>query len=184
MHQASYDHCKIFVEDYLKQNANLRVADIGSCDVNGVYKPLFARDGWEYVGFDQSSGKNVDVVMAPETIAEHAGKFDVVISGQTLEHVRMPMFFVNTIAKLAKPNGLIWIIAPNTFHFHEFPIDCYRFWPDGMRSVLESCGLDVLHCRMVGIDTYGLARRPGDDCVRYQSIVSAVENLENILAAS
>lgn len=159
MHQASYDHCKIFVEDYLKQNATLRICDVGAMDHNGTYKPLFVRDGWEYVGFDQSPGKNVDVVMTPEIIAEHAGKFDVVISGQTLEHVRMPWVWINEVKALAKPDGLIWIIAPNTFHYHPYPKDCWRVFPDGMEALFEWAGLEMVYSRMVGIDTFGLAKR-------------------------
>jgi 2-polyprenyl-3-methyl-5-hydroxy-6-metoxy-1,4-benzoquinol methylase len=159
MHQPSYDLCKIFVADHLAQNATLRVADVGAADVNGTYKPLFARDGWEYVGFDQSPGKNVDVVMTAETIAERANSFDVVISGQTLEHVRMPWVWIHDVKALAKPGGLIWIIAPNTFQYHAYPLDCWRVFPDGLEALFEWAELEMIYSRMVGIDTFGLARK-------------------------
>lgn len=160
MHQTSYDHCKIFVEDYLDKLETLKIADVGSQDINGTYHNLFTRDGWDYIGFDECSGKNVDVVMTQETLIEHFHQFDVVISGQTLEHTLRPWEWVQDVATLAKPGGLIWIIAPNTWAFHEFPRDCWRVFPDGLRALFESVKLETIYSRMVGADTFGLARKP------------------------
>lgn len=150
----------MFVDQSLMSRWGLRIADVGSCDVNGTYRKLFERNDWQYVGFDMVQGPNVDVVLTPETLAEHAGQFDVVVSGQTLEHVPRPFQFVQQLASLLKPGGLLWVIAPNTFHFHEHPVDCWRVWPDGLRATFEDAGLDVVYCSKVGIDTFGLARKP------------------------
>lgn len=157
MHQTSMDHCRIFVEERLLSLGPLRIADVGAQDVNGSYRKLFDREGWEYVGFDESHGKNVDVVLTPETLAANRDLFDVVISGQTLEHTLKPWVWIREVASLAKPGGLIWIIAPNTWMFHEFPRDCWRVFPDGLRALFDEAGLKTLYSRMVGADTFGLA---------------------------
>ena len=120
-----------------------------------------------YTGFDVRPGPNVNVVLAdPEhwnTPAEHLAAFDVVVSGQVMEHVRRPWRWIRDVASLCKPGGLIWISAPNSDVFHEHPIDCFRFWPDGMRAVLGEAGLEVLSCGQFGPDTTGICRKPDQE---------------------
>ena len=160
MHHSSYDLCRNFVEDSLSDKKTLSIADVGSKDVNGSYRPLFDREGWHYVGLDDAAGKNVDVVLTPKTWKENANKFDVAISGQCLEHVLRPWKWIDDVASIVKPGGLVWIIAPNTFQFHEYPRDCWRIWPDGLRAIFEEGKLETIYCRRVGIDTFGLAKKP------------------------
>ncbi len=65
MHQSSYDKMTSFKEKYLsgRINEKLRIYDIGSCDVNGTYKPIFNGPYWEYNGVDTAKEKNVDIVI-------------------------------------------------------------------------------------------------------------------------
>jgi SAM-dependent methyltransferase len=143
---------------------SLRIADVGSYDVNGTYRDLFVRPGWEYVGFDIREGVNVDYVLAGsenwQLPQEHRQAFDVVISGQCMEHVAAPWKWIVNVASLCKPGGLIWLAVPNTEVFHEHPIDCWRVYPDGMRAILREAGLVELLCRIVGPDTITIARKP------------------------
>ncbi len=161
MHASSNDLMRNFIREHLADRESLSVADVGSCNVNGSYKPLFDRPDWSYSGFDQSAGPNVDHVCdCEQTIhSEYCGQFDLVISGQTMEHVRRPWLWMQGVVQLAKPGGLVFVIAPNTFAFHEYPIDCWRVWPDGMRAVMEDAGLMVLKAGHVGIDTDGLGEK-------------------------
>ncbi len=163
MHQSSMDRCREFVEEYLDVSTPLAIADVGSYDVNGTYRPLFANELWTYTGFDVAAGPNVDVVVeSPERWglrSENLAKFDVVISGQTLEHVRRPWVWIKQVAELCRPGGLIWICAPNTWVYHEYPIDCWRIWPDGMRALFDEAGLTEVACGCLGDDTFGIARR-------------------------
>lgn len=158
MHATSNDLMRNFVAEHLAGRESLSIADVGSFNVNGSYKPLFDKPGWRYTGFDLSEGPNVDHVIDCERAipAEHRERFDVVISGQTMEHVRRPWLWMSGVSHLAKPGGLVFVIAPNTFAFHEYPIDCWRVWADGMRAVMEDAGLTVLKAGHVGIDTFGL----------------------------
>lgn len=163
MHTSSMDRCREFVERYLDASAPLRIADVGSYDVNGTYRSLFVNERWSYTGFDVAAGPNVDVVVeAPERWglgSEHLAQYDVVISGQTLEHVRKPWVWIKQVAELCRPGGLIWICAPNTWCYHEHPIDCWRIWPDGMRALFDEAGLTEVACGYLNDDTVGIARR-------------------------
>ncbi|MDB5392238.1 MAG: methyltransferase family protein [Planctomycetaceae bacterium] len=163
MHPSTYERCQEFVERYLADLPRLKIADVGSYDVNGTYRPLLNRQGWEYAGFDLEAGPNVDVLLqSPESWrldSRYIGHFDVVISGQVLEHVQRPWKWIHEVASLAREGGLIWVCAPNTWEFHEFPIDCWRVWPDGMRALFEDADIDVLDCSFVGRDTVAIGRK-------------------------
>ncbi len=54
-----------FCRDYLKTRRDqpLTIVDLGSCDYNGNYRPIFAQPPWRYLGVDLSAGKNVDLVL-------------------------------------------------------------------------------------------------------------------------
>ena len=140
----------------------LVIADVGSFDCNGTYRELFDCEGWTYTGFDMRAGTNVDVIHEfgtglPE---QYCGAFDVVISGQCMEHVAAPWRWIVDVAALLKPGGLLWLAVPNTEVFHEHPIDCWRVYPDGMRAIFREAGLTEISCYAQGPDTIGIARKP------------------------
>ncbi|MDD4478561.1 MAG: class I SAM-dependent methyltransferase [Mesotoga sp.] len=120
-----------------------RVLDVGSMDVNGSYKPLF--QDHDYQGLDIAPGPNVDIVAPdPYDWPIEDNSFDVVISGQCLEHVEYPWRTVEEIARVLKPGGMCCIIAPSNGPEHRYPIDCYRYMPDGMKAMAKDAGLKVV----------------------------------------
>jgi SAM-dependent methyltransferase len=128
----------------------LRIADVGSCDVSGNYRNIFQRPGLAYVGLDVVAGPNVDIVLASENDWSNVpeGSFDVVISGQTLEHTRRPWLFAKSLARIVKAGGLLCVIAPYAWEYHACPIDCWRVYPEGMRAILEDAGLRIIQLEM------------------------------------
>jgi len=168
MHESTYREMEKFSD--LLPMSPLSIADVGSMDVNGTYKPIFGKPGWTYTGLDISAGKNVDRVLAApyqwSNVADE--EFDVVISGQALEHTEYPWIFAKELARIVKKGGYVCVIAPYQWEFHEYPIDCYRFFPDGMRAILGQAALKVIFCYMAENspdprykgDTVGIARRP------------------------
>lgn len=158
MHPTAYADAQEFVAKYLDGRGSLSVADVGSYDVNGTLKPLFARDGWTYTGLDIAAGPNVDQVLpsAYDWPAQLQGRFDVVVSTQVVEHVPHPWRWIRSVAGLAKPGGMIYISTPNTIEYHPYPVDCWRIWPDGMRALFEEAGIEVVDCYAKGRDTTGI----------------------------
>ena len=114
MHTSSYEHMADLVARHLPPGQPMRILDIGSYDVNGSYKPLFAQPGWHYVGVDLSPGPNVDVVLSsPYHLPMASGDFDLVISGQAFEHVEYFWLSWLEMARILKPGGQIFLIAPS-----------------------------------------------------------------------
>ena len=126
---------------------SMRVLDVGSYDVNGSYRPLFPAPGFEYVGLDMEAGPNVDVVIdSPygwDSI--ESDSFDLVISGQAFEHIEFFWKTMEEMTRVLKKDGLLCLIAPHGFEEHRYPVDCYRFFSDGMVALARYVGIEPLH---------------------------------------
>ena len=70
--------------------------------------------------------------------------FDVVISGQTFEHIEFFWLTMQEIKRILKQTGLCCIIAPSSGPEHKFPIDCWRFFPDGMKAIAKYAKLSII----------------------------------------
>lgn len=129
------------VEDVqICKSCHKRQAEIAD---DGTYRPLFAH--CVYTGLDTAPGENVDRVVEPYDFG--AEQYDVVISGQCLEHVEDTVRWVSAFTRICRPGGLMCIIAPSAQAEHRFPIDCWRILPDGVRWLFRD--QEVLECRLV-----------------------------------
>ena len=159
---------KAFVEERL-QDERLKILDLGSRVVSGQqklgsYRQFFKNEKWQYVGADTEAGDNVDVVIQGYNFPFKDGEFDVIISGQTLEHVEYPWVWMKELTRVLKKDGLCCIIAPAVIHEHKYPIDTYRYYPDGMKSLAKWSGLEVIKTKRIVIDermedTYLIAKK-------------------------
>ena len=148
MHKSSYLRMEWFVQNYLKNIiAPTAVLDVGSYDVNGSYKTLFDEQRFRYTGLDISAGPNVDIVLKKiyHWKEIESNSFDVVISGQALEHIEFFWVTVAEMTRALREGGCICIIAPRGAGLHRYPIDCYRFDADGMLALARYCNLIPLH---------------------------------------
>jgi SAM-dependent methyltransferase len=155
-----HENSEKLVVDLLRRvgKPGLRVLDVGSLDVNGTYRPLVERFGMTYVGVDAEPGENVDLVGSAYHLPDSLGEFDLVLSGQTLEHLTLPLLAVEEMKRVCRIGGWVLLVAPFFFHEHRFPVDCWRFLPDGLRFLLE--GFDDLDAGLVHGDCFGLGRKP------------------------
>ena len=148
MHQSSLEKMSLFCDRYLsaKIGDSLQILDLGSQDVNGSYRPLFSEPSWHYVGLDMAAGKNVDVVLqTPYAWKEIASQSaDVVVSGQAFEHIQYFWITMLEVARVLKPGGICCILAPSSGPEHRYPLDCWRFYPDGMASLAHFAQMEVL----------------------------------------
>ena len=146
MHLRSILEMKKNLDKYCNHilNENTIILDIGSYDINGTYKKIIPPK-WEYKGVDIQDGSNVDIIMKdPKKIPLNDNSADIVISGQCLEHCKTPWILVEEMCRILKKEGFCFITAPAIWPEHKFPIDCFRYYPDGMRSLMEEAGLTVL----------------------------------------
>ena len=145
-----------FKEKYLMDPSmkGCSVLDVGSRnvlpDTQLTYKYIF-KEKFRYYGMDVEPGNNVDLV----GFESLEGKtFDIVITGQTLEHVKRPWEWIKNLTKYF--DKYICVIAPHSFKEHRFPIDTYRYLPDGMRDLFEYAGIKPIEILKNKIDTMGI----------------------------
>lgn len=172
MHQNSYNVMGQFVEKYAAPLVHIkpivRVLDIGSCNVQTdqpIYRTLFTNPKFDYTGLDLCSGENVDlVVKEPYNWPLENESYDIVISGQCLEHTTAPWVWIKEVERVCKSGGLVAVIAPWMWGQHRFPLDCWRILPDGMSYLLDKwCDFDLLDVGStgpdVGCDCWGFGRK-------------------------
>jgi SAM-dependent methyltransferase len=153
MDAASLNVMASFMKNHLPDK-ELHILDIGSQVVRGQerlgsYRDLIKNPKWTYLGIDISAGSNVDIVVDGYKFPFEDETFDVVISGQTMEHMEFPWVWFVEMTRLLKKGGICCMIAPAVFHEHKYPIDTYRYYPDGMRALAKWAGLTPVEIGMV-----------------------------------
>lgn len=162
MHPQSYSLMETEVGKLLKSGElkeGMKVLDVGSLDVNGTYREIFEAAKMGYTGLDVSPGKNVDIVCNVYDMGMEED-YDLIISGQAIEHMEFPLLAVMEMKKAVNAGGWIILIAPFNIREHRYPIDCWRFLPDGMKFLLE--GFENVSSYIFEIDTVGLGKKPVD----------------------
>ena len=152
MHKSSMCLMTDFRDRYLGDLKGCTILDVGAREVRGQrlsYRRLFG--DYRYTGMDIVAGKNVDIVGY-----DGLGVYDVVISGQVMEHVCRPWEWLKVLTGLYRE--YICIIAPNTWKRHGYPLDTYRYFPDGMRDLFDYAGITPIEVRAVGRDTIGIGK--------------------------
>jgi SAM-dependent methyltransferase len=98
----------------------------------------------EYFVADIEEGRNVSHLMPGfYEIPMASLSVDLVISGQTLEHVMNPFRLVSEMKRVAKVGGFIVLIAPSGGRAHD-KVDCWRFMRDAFSAIADECELGVI----------------------------------------
>lgn len=139
MHQSSYDLVKDFVEKHVPNTAKT-VLDVGATHQMWNYGNIFTERGMIYKNIDMSDGADFKVSEQQPHVWGFAWcgagngiiheRFDIVVSGQSLEHDKFFWKTLENIASVTKKGGIIIIVVPSRGPIHRFPVDCYRFYPD------------------------------------------------------
>jgi SAM-dependent methyltransferase len=112
-------------------------------DVNGTYRHLFS--AWRDNGVDMEPGPGVDIVVhKPYRYPISSRSADLVISGQSFEHMEFFWLAWLEMCRIVRPGGLIFLLAPSRGPEHRYPVDCWRFYPDGFRALAKWAGVCLL----------------------------------------
>ena len=70
--------------------------------------------------------------------------YDIVLSGQVIEHVRKIWVWIKELSRICKKGGLVITINPVSHPYHKIPYDCWRIYPEGMKALYEEAGLKLV----------------------------------------
>jgi SAM-dependent methyltransferase len=101
-------------------------------------------------GLDIEPGPNVDLVVAdPYDWREVPdASVDVVLCSQVFEHTEFVWLTILEIARVLRPSGLAFIVAPGAGPLHRYPVDCWRFYDDGLPALARWAELSMLEARV------------------------------------
>lgn len=161
MHLSALDKARVFRSAYLAgvEEAPLVVLDVGSAIVDPTQhsnRDAMTNPNWRLTGLDIEPGLNVDVaVVDPYDWREvESGSVDVVTCSEVFEHAEYFWVTIHEIARVLRPNGLAFITSPSCGPLHRYPVDCWRFYDDGLPAVARYGGLRVLDAQVQWMPVY------------------------------
>jgi SAM-dependent methyltransferase len=89
-----------------------RVLEVGSLDINGSVRELFA--ACRYTGVDLQLGPGVDLACQGQLVEFPSGHFDTTISAECLEHNPFWRETVANMLRMTRPGGLVLISCATT----------------------------------------------------------------------
>jgi ubiquinone/menaquinone biosynthesis C-methylase UbiE len=134
MHKSARENGVAFFDKYLKGNfEGKKVLDVGSLNINGSLRYIFPQG--QYTGIDMVDGNGVDIVCNAHEMPFSDESFDAVISTSCFEHDEMFWLTFLEMCRVAKPEGFIYMNAPNNGKYHGHPGDCWRFYEDSGKAL-------------------------------------------------
>lgn len=137
MHQSCLD----FVRKVLKEEEvkGRKILEVGSKNINGTVRSIFEDLGCsQYIGIDKEAGDGVDLIIDASDIVSNFGEesFDVVVSTETMEHVKDWRKAICNMKEACKKGGIIILTCrSSSFPYHGYPEDYWRFEKDDLEQI-------------------------------------------------
>jgi len=138
----------------------IKVLEIGPAGVPSVYQKIVNNETikWHTIDFESttyigaSTNKLTYIINTPYTFPIEDEAYDIVLSGQVIEHVSKPWLWLKELKRVTKTNGTIITINPVSWPYHEAPIDCWRIFPSGIEALADETGLEILMCKFESLE--------------------------------
>ena len=108
MHEAARSYIQKAVAEHVGNTQGLAVLEFGSYNVNGTVRDYF--HGADFCGVDIRDGRGVDIVCDAAEF-DGQGRYDVVVSAETLEHAERPQEIIQRAWDSLKPGGILILTA-------------------------------------------------------------------------
>lgn len=138
----------------------MKVLEIGPNEFPSAYQQMAQKQGIEW--------HTVDIQQLPQLTYRMSGDYefpipsntyDIVVSGQVIEHVRKIWVWMQEVARVCKVGGTVISVNPVSYGYHESPVDCWRIYPEGMKALYDDCGLDTVFCTAEAMEPTSLRIR-------------------------
>jgi SAM-dependent methyltransferase len=111
-----------------------------------VYQPLFENVNYETIDFWADKFIYQDEETNSSTLPFESNSFDALITTKILmEHVSEPSDTIKEIARVLKPRGEAFIIAPFGMPIHQPPHDYFRYTEHGLKHLFKKAKLEVIY---------------------------------------
>ena len=140
-----HDNAVLMFDHYLKPlfATGMRVLEIGP-DHAATFRRRVSDPTIRWETLELEPGPEITYVAKDEyTFPVDDDTFDIVFSSQVIEHVRRPWVWIRELARVSRLGGRVLTINPVSWPYHEYPVDCWRIYPEGMRALYSEAGLSV-----------------------------------------
>jgi glycosyltransferase involved in cell wall biosynthesis/SAM-dependent methyltransferase len=138
MHESAMYHGRLFFETYCPREAaaEFSIVEIGSQNVNGSLREVCPA-GLKYTGLDFVEGNGVDLVISdPYKLPLQDASTDILVSSSCFEHSEFFWLVFLEAMRVLKPGGVFYLNVPSNGFFHQWPVDCWRFYPDSGHALV------------------------------------------------
>lgn len=158
MHQNSILIFEKYAQKYFK--SGMRVLEIGPGGLPSEYQSCVANKSiiWHTLNIKEDSQFTYSGV-SEYNYPIPDNTYDIVLSGQVLEHVRKIWIWIKELSRVCKVDGYVITINPVSWHYHDAPVDCWRVYPEGMKALYGEGGLEVIMSQFETIEGKTI-RRP------------------------
>jgi SAM-dependent methyltransferase len=138
--------------------SGLRVLEIGPDGFPSTYQTVVGESSIAWDTVDLREDSRLTFAAASEySFPIPDDTYDIVLSGQVIEHVRRIWAWMPEVARVCKVGGVVITINPVSWPYHASPFDCWRIYPEGMKALYEDAGLDVVLSRWDSLEARGRA---------------------------
>ena len=92
------------------------------------------------INLDANPSANSHVCGLAERLPLADNVFDLVITQETLEHVRDPFKAIQEMWRVLRPGGILYCQTPFVIGYHPGPTDFWRFTREGIQELVEQGG--------------------------------------------
>jgi SAM-dependent methyltransferase len=153
MHRNSLLLFKRYAQSQFK--SGMRVLEVGP-SLPSDFEPVVADPSirWE----------TIDIYKSPKLTYQATGEYsfplpdqgyDIVMSAQVIEHVRAPWKWMRELARVCRVGGKIITINPVNWGYHKVPIDCWRMYPDAIKTLHAEAGIETEFCTFESLEDWG-----------------------------
>lgn len=160
-----HKNSKLLFEKYAKEyfHPGMSVLEIGPDRFPSTFCSIVADSSvtWETLDIHQNP-KLTYTAVSEYNFPIPDNKYDIVLSGQVIEHVRKIWVWIKEVSRVCKVGGHVITINPVSWPYHEAPIDCWRTYPEGMRALYEDASLEVILSEWESLEGVNFRKRiPG-----------------------
>ncbi len=154
---------KLLFAKYAKKifRNNIRVLEIGPGTIPSEYQKIVNNPTlhWETIDLKLNDSHLTYVATSEYKFPIPDNTYDIVVSGQVIEHVKKIWTWMKEISRVCKVAGFVITINPVSWPYHEAPVDCWRIYPEGMKALYEEAGLIVEFSKVECLEK--IQSRPG-----------------------
>ncbi len=132
----------------------MRVLEVGPAGIPSTYQKIINNPTitWHTLDLEETFKGITYVTKEEYNYPVESESYDLIISGQVIEHVKKIWLWMAELKRILKPGGTMIIVNPVSWPYHAFPVDCWRIFPDGMRALADEVGLEITSCVFESIE--------------------------------